>query len=85
MPPSFAAKLRQSKQQDEIEDLIKQMSKININDPTYGLVYDRVLKLNLAIVAVMWAPRLDGQPPSVLPDRWAFPREAPPYIMSGIS
>ena len=44
MPPPSAVKLRQSEQQDEIEDLIKQMSKININDPIYGLVHYRLLK-----------------------------------------
>ena len=55
VPPPFAVKLRQSKQQDEIKDLIKQMSKMNISDPTYELVYYRALKLDPVIVALVQA------------------------------
>ena len=68
-----------------MEDLIEQMSKMNINDPTYGLVYYRALKLDPAVTAVVRAPKVDRPPPSVLLDCWAPPREAPPYMTSGIS
>ena len=84
-PPPSAAKLRQSEQQDEVEELIKQMSKMNINDPTYGLVYYRAIKLDPAVAAAVRAPRLDMTPPSLIPDRRAPIREAPPHMTSGTS
>lgn len=58
MPPSSTAKLRQSKQQNEIKDLIKQMSKMNISNPTYELVYYRALKLDPVVMALVQAPSM---------------------------
>ena len=49
--------------QDEVEIIIQRLSNMSLNDPTYGLLYYRALKLDADVVKVLKAPviRTDSQ------------------------
>ncbi|THH10642.1 hypothetical protein EW146_g8312 [Bondarzewia mesenterica] len=74
------APLRQSKaEQREVEELIKQMNTMQLDDLKYQLAYYKAVKINADIKEIMSAPKLQ----IIAPMPNTFQRQAPPHLAPG--
>ena len=53
----------QPQQQDEVENLIKQLNGMSLEDPKYGLTYFKAIKLDPDVAQCVKAPATQGFPP----------------------
>ena len=55
-PVSQSKEKAKTKQQDEIEMLIKQLNSMSLNDPSYGLIYYKAIKMDPDVAKVVRMP-----------------------------